>query len=54
MESLPIKALLSYARERSSDTYENIYPPLMNLIITQFPGLLTVINVLNEEEQKNR
>ncbi len=54
MEGIPIKTLLTYAQEHSYDSYTNIYPPLLNLVVSQFPGLLTVVNLLHEEEQRHR
>jgi hypothetical protein len=54
LELIPIKSLLAYVQAHTNDTYSNIYPPLLSLVVSQFPGLLTVSTLLIEEERNSR
>lgn len=53
MDGLPIRALLSYV-ENHSESYREVHPSLLCLIVTAYPQLFNVSNLLTEEEQIQR
>lgn len=49
MDSLPIQRILAHLH-KFPEYYENIYPPLLSLIVTQFPRYFLSENLLVQEE----
>ena len=49
MDSIPIQSILAHVHQNPS-YYENIYAPLLSLVVTQFPRYFLSENLLVQEE----